>query len=212
MFNVAAGFFPSATAATSVAVRLAWGAALWPRFSVDDVCYALARLAEHVGTDADPRRRQRRETFPDLGELIDAADEEKRRREADARPKIEKQRIRGSITEQLEAFDLASLGGANGPYQNRVRELIAAGAFQSGSKGDAMAQLHPFTYQAGHAVLSRAMSDTPPPVQQVTPELVKELVDAWEADGTIDVTDLSIALRTACREEVERRRKAKETA
>ena len=96
IFNVAAGFFPQANAPTSVAVRTAWGAALWPRFTVDDVCYGLARLAEHIGTDADPRRRQRREAFPDLGEVIAAADEEKRKREAGERPKLESPRPRGS--------------------------------------------------------------------------------------------------------------------
>src|SRR6185437_1739680 len=148
MFNVAAGLFPQASAPTSVAVRVAWGAALHPRFTVDDVCYALARLAEHIGTDADPRRRQRRETFPDLGEVIEAASEEKRKREVAASPKIDApQRIRGSIPEQLAAYDMAAIGRAPGVYEDRVRRLIAAGAFQGGAAADAFAALEPFTYQ-----------------------------------------------------------------
>lgn len=215
MFNVAIGYFPQATAPNSQAVRVLWGAQLWPRFTVDDVCYALARLATFIGTDQDPKKR-RRESFPDLGEVIDAADEEKRKREINERPKLTaRNRKHGSIEEQLAAFDHYATGREVGPYEQRVRDLIEAGAFQGGSAADAFAKLKPFTYQAGQGVLSRAMSDTPPPVPAeipgdlLTPEHVREIVDSWEKGEQIDVSAMSVTLRTACRAEVNRRREAK---
>jgi hypothetical protein len=222
MFNVAIGYFPQATAPNSQAVRVLWGAQLWPRFTVDDVCYALARLATFIGTDQDPKRRQRRESFPDLGEVIDAADEEKRKREIDSRPKLTaRDRKHGSIDEQLAAFDTYAGRRLVGPYEGRVRELIAAGAFQGGSAAEAFAKLQPFTYQVGNSVLTRAFSDTPPPIPQpedppaevpgdlLTPEHVSEIVDAWQMGEEIDVSAMSMTLRTACRTEAERRRQGK---
>lgn len=218
MFNVAIGYFPQATAPNSQAVRVLWGAQLWPRFTVDDVCYALARLATFIGTDRDPKKR-RRESFPELGEVIDAADEEKRKREIVERPKLSaRNRKHGSIEEQLEAFDTYAGGRQPGPYESRVRELIEAGAFQGGSAAEAFAKLEPFTYQVGNSVLTRAFSDTPPPVPAeppgdlLTPEHVAEIVDAWQMGEEIDVTAMSVTLRTACRAEVERRRQTKQEA
>jgi hypothetical protein len=216
MFNVAIGYFPQATAPNSQAVRVLWGAQLWPRFTVDDVCYALARLATFIGSEADPRRRQRREGFPDLAEVITAADEEKRKREIEGRPKLTaRDRKHGSIDEQLAAFDTYAGRRLVGPYEGRVRELIAAGAFQGGSAAEAFAKLQPFTYQVGNSVLTRAFSDTPPPVPAevpgdlLTPEHVAEIVDAWQMGEEIDVSAMSVTLRTACRAEVERRQQAK---
>ena len=211
MFNVAVGYFPTAQTPRNDSTRVLWGAQLWPRFTVDDVCYALARLAAFIGGDKDTKRRQRRETFPELSEVIEAADEERRKREAEATAKLHApSQIRGSIAEQLAKFDSYATVPI-GPYEARVREMIAAGVFQGGSSArDAMARLAPFTYQAAHGVLSRAMSETPPPVDP--PERVKEIVDSWEAGSNIDVSEMSIALRAACREEVENRRRAKEAS
>lgn len=228
MFNVAIGYFPQASAPNSQAVRVLWGAQLWPRFTVDDVCYALARLAEYIGTDADPRRRQRRETFPDLGEVVAAAEEEKRKREAASRPLLDPPKAsRGSIAEQLDHWDQAAAGREVGPYEAHMRELIAAGVFQGGSAGSAYIKLHPFTYQAVNGVLTRAIPppavavveseaprEEPAPVSApgdlLTPQAVSAIVDAWQAGEAIDVSSMSVTLRRACREEVERRREAKQ--
>jgi hypothetical protein len=197
------------------------------RFEHADLMLALFALAEN------------QERFPSLARLIAACQVQADAREKEARPKLtaHPDRKHGSIEEQLEAFDTYAGGRLVGPYEGRVRELIEAGAFQGGSSAEAFAKLQPFTYQVGNSVLTRAFSDTPPPIPAtdyppqkpdgddgtsfvtldspsapgdlLTPEHVQEIVDAWEMGEEIEVSTMSNTLRMACREEAERRRQAK---
>jgi len=154
-------------------------------------------------TDQDPKKR-RREVLPRSGKGIDAADEEKRKREINERPKLTARIASTADRGATGSVRPLRTGREVGPYEQRVR-ISSSRSVSGWSAAECVRKVEAVHVPGGQGVLSRAMSDTPPPVPAeipgdlLTPEHVREIVDSWEKGEQIDVSAMSVTLRTACR-------------